>query len=217
MKAAIQHVLFDASGTLIYKPTLLDNFRKVLSEYGYEVSMEELSFKHKLITEVIVFPDRTSKDFYHTFNAEVLFALGILPNDELLAAIFSACSYLPWEKYLDTSVLSEIDLPISILSNFNATLTKKIDGFFGLNTFEHVLISEVLGVAKPKLAFYKKCVDVLGINPEHILYIGDSLKLDILPAQKIGMQAYLIDRDTHYKNTFQRLDSLDEILTLIGK
>lgn len=206
----ISYILFDASGTLIHKPLLWERILEVLQKNGYKVQAEDLMKKHKLLSEIIHFPDRTSKNFYADFNAELLYALGIIPTNEVLEQIFNACTYLPWECFEDSVVLSQLPYPVGILSNFNASLKEKVEVFFG-DIFQHILISEVLGVAKPQIEFYKKAIDIIGIPPQEILYIGDSLKLDIKPALEVGMQPILIDRHQLFGGFENRLDSLSQL------
>ncbi len=206
----VSYVLFDACLTLMHKPTLWQKMLGVLANNGYQVNPQELETKHKILSEAIHFPDQTSKDFYQQFNAEVLYALGILPTKELLKQIFEACTYLEWEAYDDTAVLTELNLPIGVLSNFNSTLKNKLDNLVG-DIFDQVIISEVLGVAKPKVEFYEQAIELIGVAPEEILYVGDSIKLDMQPALAVGMQPYLIDRNQIFMNYPQRLDSLQDL------
>ncbi len=214
IKKPVKYILFDASGTLIHKPALWDKMLIVLQNHGFDVELDELKKKHKIISECIHFPDRTSKEFYLNFNAEVLFALGIVPEENLLEEIFNACTYLPWEKFDDTNFLLKSDIPIGVLSNFNSGLNDLLNRFFG-DIFVDVLISEVLGVAKPKLEFYQKAENAIDCPAENILYVGDSMKLDIKPALQTGMNPLLIDRDNYFPSCPYRINSLTELSEII--
>ncbi len=210
----IKYILFDVAGTLLYKPTLFDKINEILISNEINVSPAEIILKHKLLSEVIHFPDRTDNKFYYHFNSELLRLLGVIPNDKLLNDIFNNCTYLPWEKFSDTNALSELTIPIGIISNFNNTLREKLTSFFG-NIFKDILVSEELGVAKPKIEFYQKAIESIGISPKNILYVGDSLKLDVEPANKLGIKSLLIDREGFYKNSNYRIQSLNEIKNFI--
>lgn len=214
MQTKIKYLLFDVSGTLLHKPSLFEVLWKVLKEHGCEVEKSELMHKHKLISEIIHFPDKTSESFYKMFNAELLYSIGILPNELLLEDIFNACTYLPWEKYEDTTVLNQINLPMGIISNFNSSLKEKLNHFFG-DIFETIIVSEEVGIAKPSLAFYKKAIEKISVSPENILYIGDSLKLDVEPAITLGMNTLLIDRGTNWPNSKYAIKDLNQILNYI--
>ena len=104
----IKYVFFDVSGTLLGKPSLYTKIADTLLLFDYLISIEEIKYKHKLLSEVIHFPDRTDKEFYRKFNTELLYLLGISPKKELVEAIFNNCSYLPWEKFADTDILTQL-------------------------------------------------------------------------------------------------------------
>jgi putative hydrolase of the HAD superfamily len=214
MRKEIKYIFFDVAGTLLHKPSFYVTLLDVLRNYGYKGTVSELKFKHRLASELIKFPDRTNKEFYSTFNEDLLFSLGLIPEDEVLDEIFSKCSYLPWEKFDDTVVLSGIDLKMGVISNFNTTLRAKLIDFFG-PLFKDVLVSEELRVAKPQIDFYKRAIETVGVSAENILYIGDSLKLDIRPALRVGMQPLLIDRDNFFSESNYSIKSLNQILDYI--
>ncbi len=211
---SVKYVLFDAANTLIYKPTLWENMLMVLHKHHIEISLDILQQRHKLLSEVIDFPDTTSRDFYRYFNSELLLTLGVIPTSALLDDIFSACNYLPWAKFSDTAILPDLGRPIGVLSNFNKGLPNLLVSLFG-RIFSDIIVSEDLQIRKPDIAFYEAAVEVIGLAPESILYIGDSLKLDIIPAQEIGFKTALIDRlqlFTAYRNAIPQLDYIKELI-----
>lgn len=207
----IKYIFFDVSGTILGKPILFHKINETLNNFGYIISIDEIKYKHKLLSEIILFPDRTDVEFYSYFNAELLRLLGIIPTEELLSAIFESCTYLPWEKFEDSKVLTEIRVPMGVISNFNSTLKDKLNQFFG-PLFKDILVSEELGIAKPKIGFYQKALDEIGYDAGEILYIGDSMKLDIEPASQLGIKSLLIDRDDFYQKSSYKISSLNEIL-----
>lgn len=209
-----KYIFFDVAGTLLGKPKLFFIIQKTLGDFGYEVTIEEIKFKHKLLSEVIHFPDATDAAFYKKFNTDLIYLFGIVPSEALVDAVFKNCTYLPWEKFEDTNVLSEINIPIGVISNFNSTLKKKLDAFFG-RVFTDVFVSEELGVAKPEVAFYKKALENIPYKPEEVLYIGDSIKLDLEPAQSLGIETLIIDRDNFYPNLKSKISNLNEIIKYI--
>lgn len=209
----MKYVLFDVAGTLLYKPSFYVKMGEVLEQFGYETDQKILRLHHKTLSESIFFPDRTNADFYKMFNRELLYALGIVPTGEMLDAVFNACSYLPWEKFGDTDFLNEIEVPIGIISNFNSTLKEKLKSFFDVE-FTDIFVSEELGVAKPSLDFYGKALGKIGIDPSEIVYVGDSVKLDLEPALALGMNAFLIDRENNFPMQKRRINSLTDLKSL---
>ncbi|RZJ52368.1 MAG: HAD family hydrolase [Flavobacterium sp.] len=210
----MKYLLLDVAGTILHKPDLITKINDTLLKHGFLVSAEKLRYNHKILSEVIKFPDRTDADFYIKFNAELLYSLGIIPNDALLKDIFESCSYLPWHKFSDCDVLNEIEIPIGIISNFNSSLQKKLNEFFG-PIFSDFFVSEDLGVSKPSVDFYRKALDKINLDPKDILYIGDSFKLDLKPSLELGLNSYIIDRDNFYPDNRHTIKSLSEIKKLI--
>lgn len=210
----MKYLLLDVAGTILHKPDIFTKINEALNRHGYSIAIGELKHNHKLLSEVIKFPDRTNADFYTSFNSELLYSLGIIPTEELLKDIFQSCSYLPWQKFEDTKVLSEIEVPIGIISNFNSSLKNELDKHFE-PVFSDIFVSEEIGISKPSLAFYQKALDKINVEPADILYVGDSLKLDLEPSLKLGMNSYIIDRDNFYSNNSRTIKSLSELTKLI--
>jgi len=211
----IQYIFFDVAGTLLGKPTLYSIIQNTLRDFGHEVGLDEIKNKHKLLSEVIHFPDRTDVAFYKKFNSELLYLLGIVPEEIVIDSIFKNCSYLPWEAFDDTQILQKLNLPMGVISNFNTSLKDKLELFFG-TVFQDVIVSEELGVAKPNIEFYQKALEKIPFAPQEVLYVGDSIKLDLEPASKLGFKVLIIDRDNFYPNSKNKISSLTEITQFIS-
>jgi len=62
--------------------------------------------------------------------------------------------------------------------------------------FEHIFVSDEIGVAKPQLAFFDHCLDVSGdLDKSDILVIGDTLESDILGANRAGIKSCWMNPD----------------------
>ncbi len=206
----VKYILFDAANTLIHKPMLWKGFMEVFDKHGLNVPERLLKRNHKLLSESFHFPDRTSEDFYLKFNAALLESLNLEPGEKLLADIFQACTYLAWEKFPDTEVLPSLACKMGVISNFNSSLKSKLETLFG-DLFTDIIVSEDCGIGKPSILFYETAIKKIGIDPKNILYIGDSIKLDIEPAEKTGINALLIDRDNIYPDFNKKINSLKEL------
>lgn len=215
MSKPIKVILFDAANTLIYKPSLYYNMLTVLKKFSYDIDEEKLQYHHKLLSEIINFPDRTSREFYKEFNAELLLSLGIIPTEELLNELFSACSYLEWKAFDDVMILDKIETRKAVLSNFNSTLNGLLDQLIGENIFSDIIISENEAYRKPYLEFYELALNKLNVSPDEILYIGDSLKLDIIPAKELGFKTLLIDRLNIFSNYKERISNMNDIVNYL--
>jgi FMN phosphatase YigB (HAD superfamily) len=54
--------------------------------------------------------------------------------------------------------------------------------------------SQRWGVAKPDPAFFRRIIDEAGLAPHEIVYIGDRIDNDVLPALRLGMGAIFVER-----------------------
>ena len=54
--------------------------------------------------------------------------------------------------------------------------------------------STLWGVSKPDPRFFQRMVEELGLKPGEIMYVGDRLDNDVLPAQELGLHAVFIRR-----------------------
>jgi HAD superfamily hydrolase (TIGR01549 family) len=86
--------------------------------------------------------------------------------------------------------------------------------------------SDDWGASKPDPEFFRRVAEVTPADPSQILYVGDRIENDILPAATAGMRTALIRRgpwgwiQQHYpanKEATFRIDSLSELPGLIAE
>lgn len=86
--------------------------------------------------------------------------------------------------------------------------------------------SDDWGASKPDPSFFEKVAEVVPAEPGEILYVGDRLDNDVLPALAAGMRTALIRRgpwgwiqqhDPAAEQSTFRIDSLAELPELIAK
>lgn len=73
-----------------------------------------------------------------------------------------------------------------LVSNFygNMSTVLKEFGFDGI--FGHIVESAVVGVRKPDPQIFTLGVEALGLEPNEVMVVGDSMDKDIVPATKAG-------------------------------
>ena len=59
---------------------------------------------------------------------------------------------------------------------------------------EMIHLSADIGFEKPSRGFFEKVAEIAGTKAADVLYVGDRLDNDVLPARSIGMKAVLIRR-----------------------
>jgi putative hydrolase of the HAD superfamily len=81
--------------------------------------------------------------------------------------------------------------PLVALSNGNADIRK-----VGLEAYFEAAFNPInLGVGKPDPKMFYAGAEALGVLPEEVLHIGDDPHLDVLAAQRAGLQAVWINRE----------------------
>lgn len=125
-----------------------------------------------------------------------------------------------WEVFSEAEgVLRELrrqGIPMGIVSNWPATLeaTLRDAGLRGF--FEAVVVSGVVGYAKPHPKIFRLALERLGVLPEQTLFVGDSLEDDVKGAQAVGMPSILIDRRRRHGEHRDRIETLRELLDFMA-
>lgn len=76
--------------------------------------------------------------------------------------------------------------PMMLVSNFYGNVDSVLRDFDLRRYFKGVIESAVVGIRKPDPTIFRLGVVALGLEPDEVLVIGDSLKKDIIPARTIG-------------------------------
>ena len=89
------------------------------------------------------------------------------------------------------AALKRAGLKIALLSDFPPEQKGEI---WGLKPYCDVILgSEFLGALKPSAHPFLETAKRLGVAPEHILYVGNSIKYDVAGSRRAGMKcAYLL-------------------------
>jgi putative hydrolase of the HAD superfamily len=86
--------------------------------------------------------------------------------------------------------LNEIGIPLGIVTDANSNNANKRLAKTGIENLVHSLIShDMTGAKKPDLAPFKYALDTMGLIASETLFVGDSLRRDIMPSKQLGMMA----------------------------
>ena len=103
--------------------------------------------------------------------------------DELYAMVLQTTAH-------SLAVLRQLtDGPKVLVSNFYGNLTTVLHEFGFDGCFLQVIESAVVGIRKPNPGIFQLGIEALGMPPEEIVVVGDSLENDILPARELGCRA----------------------------
>lgn len=106
--------------------------------------------------------------------------------------------------------------PLVLVSNFYGNIESVLQDFGILDCFKKVVESARVGVRKPDSGIFEIAIKFLGLKPEEVLVVGDSIKNDIDPAKKLGCQTLLLEGkgwdNTPLNHEGPSIKALDEIL-----
>lgn len=112
---------------------------------------------------------------------------------------------------------------LALVSNFYGNINVVLEEFHLADYFEDVIESAVVGVRKPDPRIYQIGVEHLGIKPEEVAVVGDSVKKDIIPAKRIGCKAFWLRGEGWTNDPIDAspadvvIDQLSEMLNFLGK
>ena len=85
---------------------------------------------------------------------------------------------------------------LAIISNFDhaPTAYELLDKFGIKEYFERILISVEIGWRKPKAEIFLEALDLLGINPQDAIFVGDNYEADVVGSKSVGMSVIWINK-----------------------
>lgn len=191
----ISHVLFDLDGTLFnFERCEHSALYSTFKVYGIELSSEKI-------------------DAYKEINSRLWekFEKGLMKRNEVLLKRFELfleyinidispkqlnemyLYFLSCNFYLECGALDILlklhdKYHLHIVTNgVESVQLKKIVNANIFQFFDNVFISETIGHQKPKLLFFKHCLEIMKCLPKECLIVGDSLLSDIYGGINAGM------------------------------
>jgi beta-phosphoglucomutase len=218
-------VIFDVGGTLIGFHEQAP-FQGFLREVGLPASDEAARHFHRRLISIIV--------------AERDRAQGLGADEEDLTAWWRSNFEKTWPDRPDLAArmlrwlfegrfdrlfsdvlpalgaLRDLGMPLGVLSNFGTQLPAILERLGLASFFEFVIVSAVVGVAKPDQRIFDLAVTEAGQARKRLLYVGDHIGDDIEGAQGAGLDAVLIDRrDRHREALCPRIHSLLDLVAYV--
>ena len=227
-------VIFDAAGTLIGRESpdfFEDLFVVAARELGAEITIEQTKLA---LTEVMKdsrfllkegrmsTPEQTRKYFLDLY-LRVLNVAGVegvlLPGLQRYYDRFQDGRFL--DVYSDVrptlATLKRSGVRLGVLSNWSEKLPIVLKRFDLDHYFSFLVVSADVGCEKPGENIFRLAIRHAETPLNQILYVGDYPEEDILPAERIGMDAILIDRyDKYQRYRLQSIRRLTDILGLMG-
>ncbi|HUG43037.1 MAG TPA: HAD-IA family hydrolase [Acidobacteriota bacterium] len=234
----VDHVFFDAAGTLIrLKRSVGEIYSQLAVEHGFQAMEGDLSSRLETnfrrafansppLTCGAVSEARRLKlerDWWRRIVNESFSDLGTFPDqEEFFSNIFERFAGAEFWKLTPgclrtLSNLKRVGKGLGVISNFDSRLRAVLQALGILDRFQVICISSEAQAAKPDPRIFSAAVRRMGGRAGRCLHVGNHLKDDFQGARRAGLKAALFDpRDRFpgmdFPGRIRRLNSLMEIL-----
>jgi putative hydrolase of the HAD superfamily len=191
-------VLFDMHGTLVHlENNVTDNeISDYLFSRGYEVSPQQLRAAWSFVA-FIDYPKYGYKS-WHSFFSRILWRLEVRVDEETLNRIAKLLESRPYQLYPDaTEALPKVKksgLKTATVTTIALFQFKKAIAPIK-KYFDFIMTGYEAGCDKTNPRMYRRVLEVLNVNPEEAIMIGDDIPTDILLPRSLGIRAVLLDRE----------------------
>jgi putative hydrolase of the HAD superfamily len=105
-------------------------------------------------------------------------------------------------------------LSVAVISNTEDGRVREALAAAGLaERFDVIVDSHLVGYSKPDPAIFRHALELLKVEPDEAVFVGDSYAHDALAARAAGMRAVLLDPlDLHPESVVPRIRRLGDLL-----
>jgi putative hydrolase of the HAD superfamily len=108
-------------------------------------------------------------------------------------------------------------LRLSLASNAEPLLRRKLADLGLADRFDHLAISGEVGIEKPDPRFFLGALEALGVAAERAVHVGDLFEIDVVGAHSAGLEAVLVDIGSlSTDRDVVRIRTLAELPALLG-
>ncbi len=191
-KHKIKAVFFDLSGTLLKRSFLETiDLSAFLAKHHISLTPKEYS---KIFNEIFLL--RKNKDLPSALKELTSkikpqnSAKFIWEEQEFINDLINKSELFEGTKQLLMN-LKVKGFKIGLIANVDQFTIKILNKLGILSCFDYLIPSFEIGKMKPDLDIFNQAIQKSGLNPNEIIYVGDSEDKDIVPAQKAGMHTLL--------------------------
>jgi 2-haloacid dehalogenase len=187
---------FDCYGTLIdWEAGILAGLRRVLEPLGIVAADDDLLERYARAEADIEAGDYLRYREVLARSADLVGReLGVQP-DPLALATFGG-SVGTWPAFPDSAeALARLHerFRLAVVTNCDDDLFAASNARLGV-AFDHVITAQQVGAYKPSTRNFEVAFERIGVSPERILHVAQSLFHDHVPAKRLGMTTAWIDR-----------------------
>jgi putative hydrolase of the HAD superfamily len=206
----IRAILFDAAGTLFYlTKTVGDHYANVGRRVGLDLDAQQLeSAFHSAWQQMPRRPaidgarENDDKGWWrelvgHVFD-QVAPSVNELDRDNFFEVAYEHFAEPGvWELYPEVlGVLEELAprFRLAVISNFDGRLRFILQHLGISKFFSQVFISSELGADKPDPEIFRRALNLIDLNANEVLHVGDDPERDWKAAAAAGLLVFRLDR-----------------------
>lgn len=186
------YVLFDADETL-FRFDILAGMTRMFKKYGVNFTKDDYVHYQKANKQLwvdyqngVISADYLQVTRFNEWSAKLNVSAKEL-NDAFLDAMAQICEPLPGAIELLNKLRPHARLGI-ITNGFARLQTVRLEHTGLKDMFEWLVISELVGIAKPNKAIFEHTFELMGNpNKSQILMVGDTASSDILGGNNVGI------------------------------
>ena len=186
------YVLFDADETL-FRFDILAGMTRMFKKYGVNFTKDDYIHYQKTNKQLwvdyqngVISADYLQVTRFNEWSAKLNVSAKEL-NDAFLDAMAQICEPLPGAIELLNKLKPHARLGI-ITNGFARLQTVRLEHTGLKDMFELLVISELVGIAKPNKAIFEHTFELMGNpNKSQILMVGDTASSDILGGNNVGI------------------------------
>jgi epoxide hydrolase-like predicted phosphatase len=212
----IKHFIFDFGGVLIEKTFVLKNLLDMIEgDLKISIPREENSYVRKIRRSLSSgrisskeFLKKIFEKYYYPFQEKG----GALPVKkvnaeyyvELWFDLYSQVTNLSSEMAEIIERLHQAGYTVSLMSNTHDIHAKSnlLRGFYDI--FDHVFLSNEIGIIKPDMDKYKYVLKKLDTKPKKCIFIDDKIQ-NLVPARKLGIIVIRFESLEKFKEQLEHL------------
>ena len=227
VRGAYDAVIFDAGGVFVLPdPTVI---APLLAPFGGSLDLEQHCRAHYAAMAAKSRADDAELN-WQTYNETYVATVGVDASmTEIAAQLLDRTRsadlwrYPIAENVAAIGVLQQHGVPMSVVSNAAGQIEWVLEwagvcqrGNGPLTAMRTIIDSEVVGVAKPNPKIFEFALVEHAESPrERILYVGDSVSMDVNGSRAAGLVPVLIDPfDDHEGADFARVKSVGDLVDL---
>ena len=204
-------IIFDLFGTLVFSVEKLkrEDFFAFYQKLGIELKTEkDIKLFTSLFSQLM-----TQSAGWQDFSQKLLEKVIQKTDQEIVNKQTNFFKEnIVYQLYDDAKEIIELSYQKAMLTSAAPFLFSNL----GLEKYFEIFTPRETKFLKPDPRAFLVVLNKLKVKPEEVLMVGDEVERDLIPAQKLGMKAILIDRRDKVENTpVEKISSLAELKQIL--